>query len=372
MRACVVHNTLNGVGGGERVCLTVIEALKSMGFRVSLITTEPTDWDRVLRTTGTHAKPDKEIHLPFRLRYFGIYMRLATVPLLGLERGKCNIVVNTHGDLLPVSSNVLYMHYPTFALLWEGKANIKYVKSLFWRIYFYPYVWIQRRLARRVRWRKLLTNSEFSKEAIKKYMGVDAEVLYPPVDINEFLKVSESKDREDRVISCGRYTPEKNYEFVLKIARELPHIEFVIIGAYSGKVSSTYYSKLVRMKEKLSLRNVRLLRNVPRDEQLKIYFRSKVFLHAMTGEHFGIAVVEGMAAGLVPVVHRSDGPWYDIIDRGRYGLGYSDIEESVRAVEEALRGYSNLRERAVGRSLMFHRDRFMEEFKEVVKEHVSS
>ena len=367
IRACVVHNTLNSVGGGERVCLAVIEALKSMGSKVTLITTEPTDWGRVVRTTGIDVRPDREVHLPFRLRYFGIYMRFATAPLLSLERGKCDIVVNTHGDLLPITSDIIYMHYPTFALLWEGKANIKYSKSLFWKIYFYPYVWIQRRLANKVRWRVLLTNSEFSREAIRKYIGAEARVLYPPVDVSEFLKVSGSKDREDRVVSCGRYTPEKNYELVLKVAKELPHVEFVIIGAYSGKVSSTYYTKLLKMKERLGLKNVRLLRNVPRDEQLRIYSKSKVFLHAMIGEHFGIAVVEGMAAGLIPVVHKSGGPWYDIVDRGRYGLGYTSIEEAVDAVEKGLRSFYSMTTQTVGRAALFHKDRFTEEFTSIVK-----
>ena len=373
MRACVVHNTLNSVGGGERVCLAVIEVLKSMGYTVKLITAEPTNWEYVERSVGRVVKPDEEVALlPFRVRAFGIYMRLLTFFKIVGSRGVCDLVVNTHGDVLPISSDIIYMHFPTFALIKETPVNIKYSKSLFWRLYFLPYEKVQNYFAKRMKWKVLLTNSEFSREAIRKHIGVDAIVLYPPVDIDDFLKVHADKVREDRVVSCGRYTPEKNYEFVLRVAKELPHIEFVIMGAYSGKISSTYYSKLLRIKERLGLKNVRLLRNVPRNEQLEIYSKSKVFLHAMTGEHFGIAVVEGMAAGLVPVVHKSGGPWYDIIDRGKYGLGYLSIEEAIEAIEKALREYSKLKEKAVARSLMFHRDMFNNKFKEVVKELVSS
>ena len=367
MRVCVVHNTLNSVGGGERVCLAVIEALKSLGHEITLVTTEFTDWGRVERIVGKVVRPDREVYLlPFRVKAFGIYMRLLTALLLAWERKKCDLVVNTHGDVLPMTSDILYMHFPTFALLRENPVNVKYSESLFWRLYFYPYEKMQGYLAKKMKWRILLTNSEFSREAIRKYIHADAIVVHPPVEISEFLKASENMERDDRVVSCGRYTPEKNYEFVLRVAEHLPHIEFTIIGASSGKVSNAYYRKLARIVEEKKLRNVKLLRDVPRSEQLEIYSRSKVFLHAMIGEHFGIAVVEGMAAGLVPIVHRSGGPWFDIVDRGMYGLGYENVDEVVKAVEYALDNYEYLREKAIRRAMMFSKERFVEKFKEII------
>jgi len=368
MKICVVHNTLNSVGGGERVCLTVIEALKSLDYEVTLITAEPTDWIRVERSIGKVVRPDHEISLlPLCVRAFGVYMRLLTSLKLAKSRGDYDLVINTHGDVLPVTSDILYMHYPTFALIKETPVN-KYSKSLFWRLYFTPYEKIQSQLVKKRRWKILLTNSEFSKEAIRKYVGAEAIILYPPVDVNDFLKVSENKNREDKVVLCGRYTPEKNYEFALKVASHLPGVKFIIIGAYSGKVSGAYYSKLTRIKEKLGLNNVKLLKNVSREEQLRIYSKSKVFMHAMINEHFGIAVVEGMAAGLIPIVHKSGGPWLDIVDRGKFGLGYSNISEAVKAIKYALNNYGNLRENALARAALFHKDNFINNFIKVVKE----
>lgn len=367
MRVCVVHNTLNSVGGGERVCLAVIEALKSLGHEVTLITTEPTDWSRVEKIVGKVTRPDREVYLlPFKVKAFGIYTRLLTALLLTWERRRCDLIVNTHGDVLPLSSDILYMHFPTFALLRENPVNVKYSKSLFWRLYFYPYERIQGYLAKKMKWRILLTNSEFSKEIIKKHLHTDAIVIHPPVEISEFLKISENTERDDRVVSCGRYTPEKNYEFVLKVAEQLPDIKFTIIGASSGKVSSAYYRKLSKIVEERKLRNVDLLRDVPRSKQLKIYSGSKVFLHTMIGEHFGIAVVEGMAAGLVPVVHKSGGPWLDIVDRGKYGLGYIDLYEAIKSIEYALDNYKRLREKAIRRAMKFRKEGFLEKFKRIV------
>ena len=209
-QVCVVHNTLNSVGGGERVCLTVIEALKELGFHVALITTEPTDWNRVKRMMGDIVEPDEEHYLlPFKVKAFGIYMRLLTFIKLIRNSGKCKLIINTHGDVLPISSDIIYMHFPTFALLREAPINIKYSKSFFWGFYFKPYEWIQSKLIKRMRWKVLLTNSEYSRRAIEKHIGADAKIIYPPVNIDEFLKVSEITERKSRVVLCGRYTPEK-------------------------------------------------------------------------------------------------------------------------------------------------------------------
>jgi len=46
----------------------------------------------------------------------------------------------------------------------------------------------------------------------------------------------------------------------------------------------------------------------------------------MPNEHFRIVVVETIAAGYLPIVHKSPGP-IEIIENGRYSLGYNKISE---------------------------------------------
>jgi glycosyltransferase involved in cell wall biosynthesis len=48
----------------------------------------------------------------------------------------------------------------------------------------------------------------------------------------------------------------------------------------------------------------------------------------MRYEHFGIAVVEAMAAGLIPIVHKSGGTWTDIVG-GKYGRGFNSVDELI-------------------------------------------
>jgi len=71
-----------------------------------------------------------------------------------------------------------------------------------------------------------------------------------------------------------------------------------------------------------------------------------------------MAVVEAMAAGCVPVVPRSGGPWFDILDckQGLYGFSYSSVDEAAKIIDRLLKD-DKLREtvaaRARKRALMF-------------------
>ena len=341
MKVGIIHNSLNSTGGGEKLCLETIKSLKESGYNVILATVEPTDWERIKRILGEVARPDGETSLfKVKARAFGIYMRLLTSFLASKLRKRCNIVINTHGDVLPIEADVIYMHYPTFALLKENPINVKYSSNLFWRAYFTPYEKIQEYLVKKFLSGLILTNSKFSQRAIRKYTGRDALVVYPPVDVETFAYAAKSDSRENLVISCGRYSPEKNYEFILQVAEKLRNkpIRFIIVGASSGKISRGYYEKLERIRRVRNLENVEMLRNVDRSKLLALYGKAKIYFHAMRYEHFGISIVEAMAAGLVPVVHRSGGPWEDILrgQQGVHGFSYLTVDEAAQTIENLM------------------------------------
>ena len=68
-----------------------------------------------------------------------------------------------------------------------------------------------------------------------------------------------------------------------------------------------------------------------------LYGRAAVGLHTMWNEHFGIGVVEMMAAGVVPVAHASGGPALDIVGTdGASGLLAATAEEYADALHSLL------------------------------------
>jgi len=57
-------------------------------------------------------------------------------------------------------------------------------------------------------------------------------------------------------------------------------------------------------------KNVEFKLNAPYSELVSEMQRGTIGLHTMWNEHFGIGIVECMAAGLIMVAHASGGPKY--------------------------------------------------------------
>jgi len=347
----VIHHSLNSAGGGERVAIHTVKLLLEMGFDVTLATTEKTDWRRVESILGVKLprRPREVYLLPHRLPAFGIYQRLMTSLHVARLKPGADLVINTHGDVLLVQADITYLHFPVLAYWYRGylKPWFKYLKSVFWRIYFTPYKFAEDILAYRAYSNSiLLTNSRYSRQAIRELFGRDALIVYPPVEIEDYAKLAEVEDREDAVVYIARFSEEKNNHVLVYLAKVMPKVKFFLIGSAVGKGLS-YLRYCLYLKRKLGVDNIYILPNLPHTEKLRILARCKVYVHLFPTEHFGISVVEALAAGLVPVVPKESGSWTDIVEEGRYGLGYErlSIEELSELVDRALDMWSPRRAR---------------------------
>ena len=84
---------------------------------------------------------------------------------------------------------------------------------------------------------------------------------------------------------------------------------------------------------------------------------------------FGIAVVEAMAGGCPVIVHRSGGPYEDIIERGEYGLYYNGLEDLAEKIDKLLsdRGvWEYYHRKSLMRASQFGEDVFSRRLLEVV------
>jgi len=360
MRVLVLHHTLNSCGGGERVALHVIRALMEDGHEVALGTVERTNWDKVRRLMGVDLpKIPEEYSIMREIRKFGIYQRSLTALHVARFRKEFDLTINTHGDVMPLPVDITYLHFPVFALLAKEpwKYYAKYFKSLFWRAYFEPYRIMQKHFARFIFSKSLLlTNSSFSRDVIRKYIHSDAIIVYPPVEIDDYVRISKSMDREDAVVSISRFTPEKNLHLIPYIAKYLPNVTFYVIGSIRGLRSMEYYNQIVKLIKRMSLKNVLLYPSASHEEKLEILSKCKVFLHLMPYEHFGISVVEGMASGCIPIVHKSGGQWLDIVERGKYGAGYDNLSPSK--IAEVINKLMSSWDKVIVRKLVERAQRF--------------
>ncbi len=80
---------------------------------------------------------------------------------------------------------------------------------------------------------------------------------------------------------------------------------------------------------KKTCRQINLLKLTCLDQScLKILHDSRIYVHLMEGEHFGIAPVEGLASGCVTMVHNSGGMKEFIPDEFRWET-YDDLKEKI-------------------------------------------
>jgi glycosyltransferase involved in cell wall biosynthesis len=171
----------------------------------------------------------------------------------------------------------------------------------------------------------LANSSSTQNECIKRWNREDCVVLYPPIKVDE-IPICDPSVKEDVCIVLSRIDPAKRIELAIEaFSSEILRDKKLFIIGYVSKDNEHYYYKLVDLCKKCS--NISIFPNLKRTDVLCLLSRAKVFFHPRSNEHFGIATVEAMAAGCLPVVHASRGPLEVIVNNGKYGLAYTATTE---------------------------------------------
>lgn len=170
--------------------------------------------------------------------------------------------------------------------------------------------------------------------------------MFPPCDVSGLESLS-LKNRQRVVLSIGQFRPEKDHElqirsFSMMLERNpgLSDAKLVLLGSCRGKDDELRVQQYRNLVQSLSLdEKVEFVLNQPYSVVKDWLGRSSVGLHTMWNEHFGIGIVEMMAAGLLVVAHASGGPKSDIIvpfQGKQTGFLASSCEEYAGCIKEAL------------------------------------
>ncbi|KOM25268.1 hypothetical protein LR48_Vigan66s002100 [Vigna angularis] len=116
----------------------------------------------------------------------------------------------------------------------------------------------------------------------------------------------------------------------------LPKPKFQIVGSCRNKSDDDRLQMLKKKAIELNIsEQVEFHKNVTYRDLVGLLGGAVAGIHSMTDEHFGISVVEYMAAGAIPIAHNSAGPKMDIVldeDGQQTGFLACTVEEYVDAI----------------------------------------
>ncbi|WCJ19918.1 GDP-Man:Man(3)GlcNAc(2)-PP-Dol alpha-1 2-mannosyltransferase [Euphorbia peplus] len=292
---------------------------------------------------------------------------------------------------------ICYTHYPTISLdmisrvrdrnsMYNNNASIAKSGwlSRFKMIYYtffswmYGYVGSCTHLA--------MVNSSWTQSHIEKLWRIPNRTkrVYPPCDTSRLQAFPLERSAETPIfISVAQFRPEKAHALQLeafsvairKLDSDMPRPKLQFVGSCRNKSDDERLQKLQEKAIELKVDgDVEFHKNVMYRDLMQLLGGAIAGLHSMIDEHFGIVVVEYMAAGAIPIAHNSAGPKMDIVleeDGQQTGFLAQNVEEYAEAMLKVLRMPEDERlEMAAAarrRANRFSEQRFYEDFKAAVQ-----
>ncbi|KAG0696090.1 mannosyltransferase [Suillus ampliporus] len=152
----------------------------------------------------------------------------------------------------------------------------------------------------------------------------EAKIVYPPCDTREMAEFSLDA-RERIILSIAQFRPEKDHPAQLRAFAQLladhptytsgpSSVKLFLLGGARNADDHARVQSLKNLAEELKITpHVQFIVNASYPEMLGWLALASIGLSTMVDEHFGINVVEFMAAGVIPVTHASGGPLHDIV-----------------------------------------------------------
>ena len=329
MKIAIVCEWLVTYAGAERV----IEQILNIYPEADLFAVIDflSDEDREKHFQGKHAKTTFIQKLPKAKTMYQKYLPLMPLAIEQLDVSEYDLVISSSHAVAkgvltgPNQVHISYVHSP-MRYAWDLQHQylqeaglVSGVKSWIARgILHYMRLW-DTRTANGVDY--FIANSKFIAKRIKKIYGRDAEVIYPPVDIEKFEFCSE---KEDYYLTASRLVPYKKVRLIVEAFNEMPDKKLVVVGAGSD----LEYIKAIAKD------NIQVMGYQP-DEVLKEKMQhAKAFVFAAE-EDFGITPVEAQACGTPVIAFGRGGALETVIDNktGIFFLEHT-VENIIKAVKQ--------------------------------------
>lgn len=342
MRAAIYNPYLDTLGGGERYTMTVAHILKKHGWDVDIQWSDPKILNWLTERLG--------------IDLTGVRV----IPRIADGKGYDFVFWLSDGSIPALLGRKNILHFQTPFHNVDGK-------SLFNRL----------KLARI---NKIVCNSQFTKGFIDNEYGVESVVVYPPVDVLQF----KPGKKESLIVFVGRFSrlqQSKGQEVLIQAFKNMCNnglSSWKLVLAGGSEIGGGEF--VTQLKKEAEGYPIEILENLPFEEIRNLYAKAKIFWSASgfgineqeepeKVEHFGITVIEAMAAGCVPIVVNKGGH-KEIVDSEENGFLWDKLEELESITQELIsdeRRRGEIAQASHKRAGDFSEKRFEKEILQIVK-----
>ncbi|KKU64935.1 MAG: Glycosyl transferase, group 1 [Candidatus Amesbacteria bacterium GW2011_GWA1_47_16] len=346
-RIALVYDRVNKWGGAEQVLLALHELFPKAPLFTSVYHPAKAAWAQVFPEVITSFLQK----FPFAKSHHEIYPWLTPLAFETLELNNFDAVISvTSADAKgiitrPDTFHLCYCLTPT-RYLWSHydfhKKLLNPVNRWFSQpVFEYMKYWD---LIASRRPDEYISISKTVQNRVKRYYGLDSQVIYPPVDIDVFSTPAPPPSIKDFFLYVSRLVAYKRPDVVINVFNEI-NLPLVVIGTGS----------LEKKLRRIARPHITILGNVSREVLVSHYQHSRalIFFHE---EDFGIVPVEAQAAG-TPVIALNKGGASETVIHGKTGILIED--NSPASLRHALAGFS--KESFSSSFIQSHADRFSKE-----------
>lgn len=192
--------------------------------------------------------------------------------------------------------------------------------------------------------RKIFTVSEFSKKEINRFFNIPfdkIEITYNGIDHILQIEPDESIfnklkiEKNNYVLAVSSLNPSKNFKLILKVAKKLQNVNFVIAGGTNSNIFKEQGLEITS--------NVNFIGYVNDEELIALYKYANCFVYPSIYEGFGIPPIEAMSCRCPVIVSNID-VLREVCGKGALYCDIKDVDNLTNKIQQIYNNIINIDE----------------------------